>query len=485
MEAASSPSSAPPTPLPNGHTEPRLFTPPLRALTRKTSHGYAVSDFADMIGEPLTPWERWAAIHALELMPDGSYRFRVCLILVARQNGKSHLIRCIILWRMYMQPKLRVLGVAQDVSLAREQWNLGQDTIHECPDLDAEWGKSRNVNGDETFWIENNSRWKIGAANRKAGRGGSNDLVVIDELREQRSWDAWAALSKTTLARPNSMIFAMSNQGDDEAIVLHQLRSAALARTDESLGLFEWSGAKGCDLDDWDAIAAANPALGYRVSHAGIKSALTTDPPGIFRTEVLCQHVDQLDSAIDIRAWKECADPQGTMAALRTRVIACFDIAPDGEHATLATAARTSDGRIRVEVTKSWKTTEEARAELPDVLTKLRPLAVGWYPAGPAAAFAPFLRKAKNNVELSGNKASEACQGMADLVTSRRVIHPSDPLLDAHVGGAQKLASGDGWRFVRRGGVGHVDAAYAAAGAIYIAETMPVQKGVGIRVLSA
>jgi len=478
-------------PLPKGKTQPRLFTPPLRPLNRKTSHGYAVADFAEMIGEPLQPWERWVAIHALELMPDGSYRFRVVLILVARQNGKSHLKRTITLWRMYMNSRTRILGVAQDVSLAREQWNFCQETIADCPDLREEFdpaariGKLRNVNGDEWFAIENGSRYKIAAANRKAGRGGSNDEVNIDELREQRDWKAWAALSKTTMARPNSQIWAMSNQGDDESVVLHQLRGAALAGTDPSMGIFEYSGPDGCDLDDWQAIAQANPSLGYRISHSSIRSALTTDPPGVFRTEVLCQHVDQLDGAIDLGAWKECADPSGSMKAVRNRVAASFDIAPDGEHATLAVAGRMDDGRIRVEVARAWKTTEAARDELPEVLKKLKPVALAFFPAGPAAAFAPMLRKQKNAVELSGGKVTEACQGLADLTTARRIVQPSDPLLDSHIGGAQKLASGDGWRFTRRGGVGHVDAAYAAAGAVYAVETMPAERKGIIRVLSA
>lgn len=481
--APGSPPSAPRTRLPKGKTQPRLFTEPLRPLTRKTSHGYAVADFAEMIGEPLQPWERWTAIHALEIMPDGAYRFRVVLVLVARQNGKSHLIRVIALWMMYMRQRVRVLGVAQDVSLAREQWNLAQDMIHDCADLEEEWAKVRNVNGDETFWISNGSRWKIAAANRKAGRGGSNDFVIIDELREQRSWDAWAALSKTTLARANSMIFAMSNQGDDESVVLHQLRAAALAGLEQSTGIFEYSAPDGCELDDWAGIAQANPSLGVRISHAGIRSALSTDPPGVFRTEVLCQHVEQIDGAIDLGAWKECADP--SIDTIKGRLAAAFDIAPDGEHATLTVATRLTDGRVRVEIVRAWKSTDEARAELPEILKKIRPVTLAWYPAGPAAALAPILRSLKNNVELSGLKVSEACQGLADLVTARRIVHPADPLLDSHIAGAQKLASGDGWRFTRKGGVGHVDAAYAAAGAVYAVELQPTQKQSYIRVLSA
>jgi hypothetical protein len=46
-------------------------------------------------------------------------------------------------------------------------------------------------------------------------------------------------------------------------------------------------------------------------------------------------------------------------------------------------------------------------------------------------------------------------------------VHGGDALLNGHLGGAKKYHSGDGWRFVRRG-TGHVDAAYAAAGAVHV-----------------
>src|SRR5580698_8235684 len=92
-----------------GKTTPRLFTPPLRPLNRRTSDGYDVADFAELTGAPLLPWERFAAIHGLELLPGGDYRFRIIIIIVARQNGKSHLKRTITLWRMFMQPRIRIL----------------------------------------------------------------------------------------------------------------------------------------------------------------------------------------------------------------------------------------------------------------------------------------------------------------------------------------------------------------------------------------
>lgn len=466
-----------------GRTEPRIFTPPLRKLTKATTRGFEVIEFAEMIGEPLIPWEQYLVKHALELNPDGTYRFRTVLVLVARQNGKSTTKRTVSLWRMYMDGARGILGVAQDVALAREQWSLAQDTINACPDLAAELDTVRKVNGDEWFRLTNGSRYKIAAANRKAGRGYTIDELNIDELREQRDWTAWAALSKTTMARSHAQTWLMSNAGDDNSVVLNQLRDAALAGRDPSIGIFEWSAPDGCELDDTKAWRQANPGLGHIITEQAIRSALGTDPPNVFRAEVLCQRVESLDGAVDLQAWKACADPSGSMPDDKAPVVACFDMAPDGAHATLAAARLSSDGLVRIGVVQAWKSSEAARAELPDVLDRLKPAAIAWYPSGPAASFAPILRERTNSVELNGLKVGEACQGLADLAKAHQVLHPSDPLLDAHISGATKLPSGDGWRFVRRG-VGHVDAAYAAAGAVHVALTMPPVARPRIRVIA-
>ncbi len=182
------------------------------------------------------------------------------------------------------------------------------------------------------------------------------------------------------------------------------------------------------------------------------------------------------------------ADPSGAMPD-DGQLVACFDVAPDGKHATLVAAKLSGDGLVRLRVVAAWKTSEAAHAELSGVLEKLKPAAIAWYPNGPGGAFAPMLRPAKprvplpagtrpklaggiESVELTGGKVAEVCQGLADMAKGRKVVHPSDPLLDAHIAGAQKLNAADGWRFARRG-AGHVDAAYAGAGAAYVALTLP------------
>lgn len=511
-----------------GKIQPRLWTPPLRKLTRATTHGYAIADFADTIGEPLLPWQRWLAIHAMEVDAAGFYRFRVVIVLVARQNGKSSVKRTISLWRLFVDGAQLVLGVAQDVSLAREQWQMCLDTIQASPDLTEDLGQVRRVNGDEwlklktgldargedidereldyeddeldeSLTLEGGGRYKIAASNRKAGRGLSVDELNIDELREQRNWQAWSALYFTTMARPDSQIWCMSNAGDDESVVLNSLRESALSGREPSIGLFEWSGPDNCELDDWDAIRQANPGLGHTVSEAAIRTALA-GPPTVFRTEVLCQKVDQLDGAVDYEAWKVLADAQGNMNAHKHRLAACLDAAPDGQHFTLAIAARLADGRPRVELVADWTSSADVRRELPGVLAEIRPKAFGWFSDGPAAELASVIRplaikynkhpgergelEIPENGQLTGRWVTEACQEFSGIVRARALVHAGQELFDTHVKGASKLYTGDGWRFVRRGG-GHCDGAYAGAGAVKVLSVMPEPKRARIRSFAA
>lgn len=457
-----------------GRREPRLGTEPLRRLTRKTSLGYEVIDFArDVLHEPLLPWQEEAVIRMLEIGPTGGLRFRTFLILVARQSGKSHLMRVLGLWFLYLGDARLILSVAQSLDVARESWRAACQTIESDPSLRAELERVSRTNGDEHVSLIGGRRWKIGAANRSAGRGLSVDVLFMDEAREQRDWGAWSALAATTTARPGALTLVISNAGGDESVVLNALRDSALAGTDPTLGIAEWSAPDGCDLDDREAWTYANPGLGHIVSEQAIRSALTTDPPAVFRTERLCQRVDTLaDVAVPADAWEACRDASLTLDGLRARVAVCIDVAPDLGHVTLTAAAVGADGRVRVEAVASWESTREAMADLPEWMAKIRPKSRGYF-KGPTDALSADLAALKFEPIKD---VTAACQALAEAVQSRRILHPGDPLLTAHVLGAKRFPVADGWRFVRRG-VGHVDAAYSAAGATHLARTMPASVG--------
>lgn len=484
-----------------GNTQPRLWTPPLRELTPETSYGFDVVEFADQVLErPLDPWEQWLVIHGCELRPDGRPRFRKVLTIVARQNGKTHVLVVLSLYWLFVELVPLVLGTSTNLGYAKESWEKAVEIAESVPELADEIARKRTAAGEEALVTKIGTRYKIAAANRKGGRSLPVHRLILDELREHDSWDAWNASYNAMNAAPAAQVWAITNQGDDRAVVLDSLRADAIVDDngverirddgDPQLACFEWSAPPGSEPDDPAALAAANPNLGRRldleslladgrrVKRAG-GDALTQ-----FKTEVLCMRVANLDPAVDPTAWAACHVP-GDLADVRARVACCVDVSLDGQHATLAAAATLDDGTVRVEVVHAWDDLAALRRELVPLVRRVAPAAFGWFPQGPAAAVAAELadRKGRRTQWPKGVKVDEingeitaVCMGFSELVDARDLVHPADPLLDAHVEHTEKLRRGDAWRFTRRG-AGHCDATYAAAGAVHLARTMPPSAG--------
>lgn len=369
-----------------GSTTPRIFTPPLVtgrpgpcgcgcALTPATSLGFANVEFANdpLLMRPL-PWQRWLLIHALELRPDGRFRFRTVVVLVARQNGKTTIVEVKNLWKMFVLGVKLVIGTAQNLDISEESWDNAVEMVEGIPELAAELKHVDKTNGKKALKLLSGSRWKIAAASRRGGRGLSGDDVNLDELREHQNWAAWGAVTKTTLARPNPQIWAFSNAGDDSSAVLNDLqakgRNAARRPevADPSLGLFEWSApddtrctcsrpddvhAAGCRLQDRTVWAQANPALGYTMTEEALASALATDPEPIFLTECLCVHVSELVptwQVISREAWEGLTDPSVSPDDRVGPVCLSAETTQDRSVSAIGIAFRTADGLSHIEV---------------------------------------------------------------------------------------------------------------------------------------
>lgn len=488
-----------------GRTEPRIWTPPLRELTAETSYGFDCIEFADnVLNRPLDPWQRWLVIHAGELLPDGRPRFRTVLVLVARQNGKTHLLVVLSLYWLFIEQLRLVLGTSTNLDYAKESWEKAVEIAQETPELAEEIAQVRQANGEQFLRTIYRTRYKIGASNRRGGRSLTINRLIADELREHHDWSAYNAAMPAMNAVPDAQAWLISNQGDHRAVVLSSLRKAALAAiedgtaaspdSEERLGMFEWSAPDGSRATDVDALAQANPNLGRRIDLAGLlgdarrAEAAGGEELAGFLTEILCMSVPMLDPAIDAAKWAECDDP-GDLAAVRSRVALCLDVSIDGRHATLVAAAMLDDGRVRVEVVKAWDgpgCTKQLRRDLPDLVVQVGPRVLGWFPSGPAAAVAAELAEDEargwppKGVTVEGIRSdvSAVCMGLAELVDTSDLAHSDDPLLNAQVPSTEKVRRGDGWVFGRRG-AGHCDATYATAGAAHLARTLPEEKPAG------
>lgn len=532
-----------------GSTEPRLWTRPLRALTPDTTVGFSQIEFArDTLRRPFDPWQEFLTIHGGELLPDGRPRFRLVIVLVARQNGKTETPVVLSLYWQFVDAFPLILGTSTKLDYAKESWKkairLAERTAKRN-DAEAESIRKlfvpgrwyRETNGEQESWVAidpddldgDQSRYKIAASNAEGGRSLTINRLVLDELRQHHDYSAYEAAEPATSAVWDAQIWAMSNAGDDNSVVLNELRDDAIkfiewwdengdphvaelllagelpeGMPDYRVGLFEWSAPEDAEPTDIYALAQANPNMNRRIDGQDLlaKARRAMDKGGKaltgFRTEYMCIRVKKLDPAIEPAAWRKCLST-GELSEARSRIALCLDVAPDEMHASLIAAAVLPDDRVRVEAVEAWEgrtCLDDLRRELPAILGRVKPQTIGWIPNGPAAALAADLavRKGRFAWPPSGVKVEEIrgevaaiCMGLAKEVKAGRIAHSDDPLINDHIGSAEKLQRGNVWVFSRKSGraagqtdtagEGHCDAAYAVAGAVHLARTLPTPVG--------
>lgn len=442
-----------------GKETPRIYTPPLRELTPQTSYGFSVIEFSETCCDVKPfPWERWFYIHALEANEDGSFRFRIILLLVARQNGKTTVARIIALWALFVLGVLLILGTAQNLDTSEETWEGAVEIVEGSDLLADELEHVVRVNGKKSMKLSGGRAYKVAAATRKGGRGKTGDVILMDELREHLTWEAWGAVTKTTMARPDALILCMSNAGDAFSVVLRHLRYIAHrslgdpdgwcratgddgerdedALADDSLGIFEWSAEPDCSIWDRDGWAQANPSLGYTITERALASSAATDDERIFRTECLCQWVETIrEEPFPEGAWDAGVDPKSEIAPDSPLTFG-IDVSGDRKHAAIAVAGRRADGRHHVEVVAYKTGTTWPLTWLAERAYKYRPMRIAWQRRGaPVSSMADELRAVSGiePTEVEGRDLAAWCGKFWDAVSACLPDSESDAVPVTHV----------------------------------------------------
>ena len=272
---------------PNGVQTPRLESPSFDTPS-KAAEAIAL---AEELGMPLLPWQQHVLENAMRLDDGGGHAHRVVGLTVSRQNGKSALLKLRIAAGLLLWDERLIVATAQSREVALETFRGVVDLIE---------GSSKNVAqiknvirsyGREELTLRNGCRYRLVAPTAGGARGFSAHLAVIDELREHRSYDAYAAISYTTTV-PRGQLWFASNAGDQSSVVLNDMRRQALGQAEPSTIYYaEWSADPQLDVDDPVAWAQANPSLGHLITPDVIEGRLKTDPRPVFETEALCRWV--------------------------------------------------------------------------------------------------------------------------------------------------------------------------------------------------
>jgi phage terminase large subunit-like protein len=440
-----------------GAVKPRLHSPLLKGSNKLQD----VKDLCEIVKMPLLPWQEFVLKDMLTTDKNGLWIRKTNLLLIARQNGKTHLARMLILAHL-IKWNTNVLMMSSNRSMALDTFRQVALLLENNDHLKGFVKQIRYANGTESIEMHSGARLDVVAATRDGSRGRSvNGLLFIDEVREINE-EGFRAATPTTRAHPNSHTLLTSNAGDAFSVVLNDLRERALSYPPKSFGFYEYSAPQYCKIEDKSAWALANPALGHTITLDAIEESIATSPIETTRTETLCQWIDSLQSPWPHGVLEATSDSDLVMHPGALTMFA-FDVSPSRRNASLVAGQILPDGKMGFGMLTQWESQVavddlKIAAEIKAFADVYKPRLV-CYDKYTTQTIADRLANAGVMVEdVSGQKFYQACGDLLDALVNNRVVHSGQTELIQQFNNCAAKVNDTAWRIVKRKSAGDVSA---------------------------
>lgn len=417
------------------------------------------------VGKPfvLRDWQ----IEAVRPVFEGGSKIH--LIQIARGNGKSGLIAALALYVLFFGGEgQRILVVAQNDLSARRLLRTAARMV----ELNDELLERTRIYKDRLLYPATDSEFLAVASEQSAVEGSDLDLCVVDEMGfiDREVFEA-ALLS---LKRPGSRLVGIGTPSPPkmrEKSPFLDLVTAAQAG-DESTSLVAYEAPEGCAVDDWEAVKAANPALGDFLDVATVKAQM---PPKVSEAEHrrarLSQWITQSgESFIPADVWKACARP-GVEIPEHTPVVLALDGSRRWD-ATVLVAASVSpvphlqlvgywfgNGDPEFEVSHA-----EVEARVIELAGKYKVRELTADPWGWSRSLQVLEDEGVPVTQFpqNGTRMPKSLQEFRAAAMNGKVTHSSDQRMNRHVLNAQMVEGARGIKLSKPGKTQQIDATIAA-----------------------
>lgn len=410
-----------------------------------------VIDLSEAVGQPLDDWQQLVVRSGLG-MRGASPAVSEVGCWVPRQNGKGSVIEALALTALLTPVK--VIWSAHEYRTAAQ----GFDRFRAL--LDADWIASevdtiRLANGEQGVSFRNGSVIQWNTRSRKALRGFTVDLLILDEAQELTG-DQMDAVMPTTSSRRNAQLWYFGTPPNSPAAWCYSLKSRG-EQGDDDLAWLDW----GLDLNpdangDYDAAEladpdnwySANPALGpTRANGSGLtERAVQREHKSLGqgfareRLGVWLPAAADRGRALSVELWERqrrpAPLPPGKPLAL------AFDAW--GDRWAIARAWVLPDGTIAGELVAEGPDVRVGASRVLELREKHRDAVVVHVDSfGPAAQVIPDLVAWRKVKPLRSGELLDAWARFVGDVHGGRFVHPGNPLLDAAVKGAAVRKVGD------------------------------------------
>jgi phage terminase large subunit-like protein len=388
-------------------------------------------------------WQKMTAYRLLEVDEDGELVWRNVLLTMARQVGKSWLIRAIILWRIQQGERWSedqaIMHCAHRMATAIEVWRPGQRWA-----LEQGW-HVRVTNGEQMVEEPGGGRWLVRAATDGLAVGFALSCLVVDEAWQiARSTVEAADPALTESVSPQ--LWLVSTAGDAASDLFASYRDKALGEL-EAPGntlIVEWSAPKAMAIDDPAAWRMASPHWSDK-REAEVIDKLGKMERLEFVQQYLCQWIDlarnrKEDPSTAVLVEDEWEALNGYVPAPGAPLVAAVE-SYFGEGCSVALSAPLSDGRVGVSVSTH-----------PDLSAAARVVAaahVGTILVGKSLAPDPAF--AAMTVKPMMARSSWVATTLRRLVNEGAITHNGNPDLTEQALSIRTVPGTDGPRVVSKG----------------------------------
>jgi phage terminase large subunit-like protein len=417
--------------------------------------------------DKLMPYQEFILKDMMMVDKKNNYRRKTSLLLISRQNGKSHLGRVRVIWGMFYGDEKKIIIMSANRATSLMLFREIAWIIESTPELKAMTKVIRYANGGERIELLNGATLDVISDNSSSPRGRTADFLWIDEIREI-SEDGYKAAVPVTRARANAQTFLTSNAGDVFSSVLNSLVERAKEYPPETFGYYEYSAPQYCKIDItldsfWrDAVVPSNPALGYIITKESIEEAIATAATETTRTETLCQFVDSLQSPWPFGILEDTSD-NTLEIAVGAYTIFGFDVSPSRRNASLVAGQLLPDGRIGIGIMQTWS----SQVAVDDL--KIAAEIKGWcdlfhprmvcYDKYATQSIADRLKQAGVMTEdVSGQQFYQACGDLLTGLVTHKVVHNGQAELIQQMNNCAAKVNDSAWRIVKRRSSGDISA---------------------------
>lgn len=451
---------------------------PLRAGTKRNTarhtDGAVVAAYAELLGTPLLPWQRYVADVAGEIDPTtGTYFYDTVLLSTPRQAGKSTLVDTEDTRNTQWGPNRFVYYLAQTGKDAGDHFKEYLKKLQ--PSRLAQIARRPKLsNGAMQQAFSNGSIIMPMAVTKVAGHGVQGDKITLDEAFSLSADKGKAILDgflpttatrfKATGVQPQ--LWIASTEGTAESTFFNpRIDALREGRIPEHTCWFDWGIPPDADPEDLQTIMRYHPAAGLLWDMRQLKQfreQFGDDAAGWARAFGNRRDMGISDRAIPADIWNSTQTAPVDASALGNRPImfgAAVDI--DASHTSVSVAIANDDGTTTTQLLKILAGTGQAPAYIQRLCTEYHaPLIMD--DRGPNADLSDRLHSMLDHndeplidcCDMGAGDYLAIGQSYVSGLQNGTILHATDIDLDDSAANCAKTWSGDAWRITRRGSTG-------------------------------